>query len=310
MNAERPIIRRLDHVVLRTDDPRGLFSLLAGVLRLPVVWDVTEYDFFVSGGVFAGNVYLEAVSFGLRQDARRRQPSRAEIWGLAFEPFSLRESLDELAERGLPHSPPFYSIGTRLDREQGLAWTNVTLGGLLSDNWKSFYLGRRLGGNSPFSLLLGKLFSKLLTLRWAGALVSRAMNDPTIYLCEYTHDNESLMATACEELERRRGGALGIRCVKEVTLGVTRIEEKQASWQNLLSPIKPIAPATWKVLDGPALRLVSASENRIESLVLRVSSLPEAKAFLAAKGMLGEVSGEHVCLNPSKAQGLDVRFVE
>src|SRR5262249_6962008 len=104
MSTDKSIVRRIDHIVIKTDDPYALFSLFAGTLRLPVVWDVRAYGFFVSCGVFAGNVYIEAVRFGLTQNLSSTKPAAAILWGIAFEPYSLHDSLDELAKRDIPHS--------------------------------------------------------------------------------------------------------------------------------------------------------------------------------------------------------------
>ncbi len=64
MNVVNPIVKRIDHIVFRTDNPESLFPLFADTFQLPVVWDVATHDFFTSGGVFAGNVYFEMMRFG------------------------------------------------------------------------------------------------------------------------------------------------------------------------------------------------------------------------------------------------------
>jgi hypothetical protein len=177
MNIDRSIVRRIDHIVIKTDDPYALFSLFANTLQFPVVWGVREYNFFVSCGVFAGNVYLEAVRFGPTQNVSSTKPAKAIFWGVAFEPHSLHDSLDELAKRNIPHSPPFYSIGVRIDGEKGLAWTNVTLGKLLDDGGKTVYLGKRWGGNSLVNITLGNLSSKLLAIPLVGRLLIPVPSD-------------------------------------------------------------------------------------------------------------------------------------
>lgn len=308
MNETNPIIRRLDHIVFRTDDPENLFSVFAGILRLPIVWEVATHDFFTSGGVFAGNVYFEMMRFGRAPSSPR--PTEAKVFGLAFEPHRLRDSLDELRKRDIPHSPPFYSIGRRIDGRHGRAFTNVTLGKLLSDS-RNFYLGRWFGGNSPVNLTLGEITSKILTFGWAGAVVSRAMDDTMIYICEYTHDNDALRAAKSDELKSRQGGALGFEYVKEIVLGVKDLARKQSHWQNFLNPILPSASATWQLPGGsPAIRLVASAENVIESLALKVASLEKAKNFLAARELLDVNNTQRVCIEPSKIQGLNICLVE
>ena len=306
----RSIVRRIDHIVIKTDDPYALFSLFANTLQFPVVWGVREYDFFVSCGVFAGNVYLEAVRFGPTQNVSSTKPAKAIFWGVAFEPHCLHDSLDELAKRNIPHSPPFYSIGVRIDGEKGLAWTNVTLGKLLDDGGKTVYLGRRWGGNSLVNITLGKLSSKLLAIPLVSRVIAKMMGGTMIYICEYTHDNAKLMDLAKNDLISRGGGEIGLDYVKEVILGVTDFENRVTSWENLLKPTEPSSQATWRLENGPFIRLIPNQQNAINALVLKVHSLAKAKAYLTKEGMCGEVTEDHVCIAKSIIQGLDIRLVE
>ena len=151
--CSNPIVKRIDHIVFRTDNPESLFPLFADTFQLPVVWDVATHDFFTSGGVFVGNIYFEMMRFSRAKESFPAESTEAKIWGIAFEPYCLRNSLDELRKRNIPHSPPFYSIGTRIDGKRGKAFTNVTLGKLLSDS-RNFYLGKWFGGSSPANLAL------------------------------------------------------------------------------------------------------------------------------------------------------------
>jgi hypothetical protein len=310
MNSENPIVRRLDHIIFTTDAPEGLFSLFADTFQLPVVWDVAAHDFFTSGGVFVGNVYFEMMRFGRAKRSSSAKSAGAKIFGIAFEPHRMRESLDELRKRNVPHSPPFYTIGRRIDGKHGKAFTNVTLGKLLSDRW-NFYLGKWLSGNSPVNLALGDLTSKILTYSWAGELVSRAIDDTMIYISEYTHDNDALRLSKSDELRSRQGGTLGVECVKEIILGVKDLEKKRSGWQNFLDPFHPSAPATWQLPEGsPSIRLVPFQRNVIKTLVLKVSSLERAKDFLAERGLLDASKKQQVRIEPNKIQGLDIRLVE
>jgi hypothetical protein len=60
----------------------------------------------------------------------------------------------------------------------------------------------------------------------------------------------------------------------------------------------------------PAVRLVPASENRVEALLIRVASLERAKVFLREKQLLGVDAAGQVTIDPSKIGGLDLRLVE
>ena len=67
---------------------------------------------------------------------------------------------------------------------------------------------------------LGEPASKILSFSWSGEVVSRAIDDTMIYICEYTHDNDALRLSCSDELRSRQGGALGVEFVKEVIFGV------------------------------------------------------------------------------------------
>jgi len=55
--------------------------------------------------------------------------------------------------------------------------------------------------------------------------------------------------------------------------------------------------------------LPRADTNSIRTLVLKVSSLIRAETFLRESGMLGSVAADHIKIDPSKLEGLDVRLV-
>jgi hypothetical protein len=61
---------------------------------------------------------------------------------------------------------------------------------------------------------------------------------------------------------------------------------------------------------GPAIAISQGSMDLIAGLVLEVASLQTAKDFLTQNGLLGEVSGDHVSIDPAKVQGLDIVLVE
>jgi hypothetical protein len=289
-----PIVRRVDHVLIRADDPGPLFSLLTETFGLPVAWPLASYGFFASGGAFAGNIAIEVIRFG-----NPRPPLPTRHYGLAFEPHPLRESLDELARRGIPHGPPVPFVGDRPEGGRGTLWTNVTLGGRL-------WLGRRLGGNSRLNIALGRLISRLMRTRWSGGLLRRSLGDSLIFLTEYGFDAEAWREALRTELESRGGGALGVRAVDEVVVGVTDYEGEIARWQRLLDPVRPESPGAWRPGDGPAVRLVPDSQDRMKRLVFRASSLRDAADRLSGMGLLGDNSGQEVTVDPAKVEGLDI----
>jgi hypothetical protein len=112
------------------------------------------------------------------------------------------------------------------------------------------------------------------------------------------------------QLARSGGGPLGVIDVKEVIIGAVDVEMARRLWQRLLDPTPSATSNTWPIGTGPAVRLVPASENRVQALLIRVASLERAKAFLREKQLLGADAAGQVTIDPSKIGGLDLRLLE
>jgi hypothetical protein len=263
-------IRQIDHIMIRTGNPRELYAFFTETLGLPSAWAMTSPRAGVAtGGVAFGNVNVEAIQLPGQSDPRPR------LVGFALEPSALDESLAELKRRGITSGErrPLIAVGP--DGSKNTLWTNVTLQ-QFSDM------------DSPANATLH------------------------IFLSEYS-------ATYVDVAERRArlrrllvetaGGPLGVVAVKEVIIGATDLATARRLWQRLLDPTPSSTPDTWQVGSGPAIRLVSAKENRIRTLVIRVTSLDRAKAFLREKQLLGAESDGQVAIDPSKVGGLDIRLV-
>ena len=80
-------------------------------------------------------------------------------------------------------------------------------------------------------------------------------------------------------------------------------------WQTLLEPSRSATSNTWHVGSGPTIRLVSATEDRIQTMVIRVAALDRAKAFLRGKQLLGAESDGQAAIDASKIGGLEIRLV-
>jgi hypothetical protein len=67
-------IRQIDHIMIRTGDPRELFTLFADTLQLPVAWPLTSPRAgVITGGVGLGNVNVETIQFPGQTDTRPRE---------------------------------------------------------------------------------------------------------------------------------------------------------------------------------------------------------------------------------------------
>ena len=257
--------------MIRTGEPRELFAFFAETLQLPIAWPLMSPRAGVTtGGVGFGNVNVEAIQFPGQTDPKPR------LLGFALEPLALDEALVELNRRGLTFGEERPLVATGPDGTKRTLWTNVTLL-QFSDS------------NTP------------------------ADGTTHIFLSQYN----PTFVNVDERRERLRaqlvdsgGGPLGVLDVKEVIIGAVDVKKTRELWQKLLDPTPSTKADKWQIGGGPALRLVPATENQVQALVVRVASLERARTFLRDKQLLGVDAGGQVTIDPSKIGGLDVRLVE
>jgi catechol 2,3-dioxygenase-like lactoylglutathione lyase family enzyme len=269
--AQTAPVRQVDHVMIRTGDPKELFAFFVEVLQLPVAWPLmSPREGVTTGGVSFGNVNVEAIQVPGQTDDRPR------LIGFAFEPFELRSSLIEMDRRGITYGSPRPVVSRAPDGSLNTLWTNVTL---------------RQFSDSDVP---------------ADATVHIFVSE---YSPAYVNVAER-SARLRRELIARQGGPLGVEALKELVIGVADVDGARALWQTLLAPTRPSESTLWQVGVGPAIRLVAAERMSVQELVVRVASLQRAKAFLREKRLLGTDSPGEATIDPSKLSGLTIRLVE
>ena len=256
--------------MIRTASPPELYTFFTETMRLPVAWPLTSpRQGVMTGGVGVGNVNLETIQIPGQTEQQPR------LLGFAFEPEALDESLRQLTLRGLAAGVRRELVGSRPDGSRGVLWTNVTLL-QFSDS------------DNP------------------------ANGTVHVFLSEYSPayvDVRQRRERLRQQLAASGGGPLGVVDVREVVVGVRDLEMARRLWQRLLDPAPSSGPNTWRVGDGPAIRLVPAPQDRMQALVIRVASLDRAKAFLSDNRLLGAATEGQVTIDPSKVGGLDLRLV-
>lgn len=264
-------IRQIDHIMIRTGDPRELYAFFAETLQLPIAWPMTSPRAGVmTGGVGFGNVNIEAIQVPGQTDSRPR------LLGFAFEPSSLDESLIELERRGLTSGERRPLVATGPDGSKRTLWTNVTLRQFSDSD---------IPGDAKIYIFLSE---------YSPAYVN------------VDERRERLRA----QLLNSSGGPLGVIEVQEIVIGAVDLEAARRLWQKLLDPTPPATSNTWQIGSGPAVRLVPADENRIQALLIRVTSLERAKTFLRERQLLGVDAAGQVSIDPSKVGGLELRLVD
>jgi catechol 2,3-dioxygenase-like lactoylglutathione lyase family enzyme len=264
-------IRQIDHIMIRTGDPRELYAFFAETLQMPIAWPMTSPRAGVmTGGVGFGNVNVEAIEVPGQTDSRPR------LLGFAFEPSALDESLIELKRRGLTTGERRPLVAPGPDGSNRTLWTNVTLR-QFSDS------------DSP-----------------ADATIYIFLSEYSPAYVDVAERRERLRA----QLINGGGGPLGVVDVKEVIIGAVDVKAARRLWQKLLDSTPSATSSTWQIGSGPAVRLVPAKENRVQALVIRVASLARARTFLRERQLLGVDTAGQLSIDPSKVGGLELRLVD
>lgn len=120
---ELGIIRQVDHILVASNDAEELFSVFSDTFQLPVVWPMSDYGKFASGGVSLGNVNLEIFRVPVSADS----VVGAQFAGFALEPAPLQSALQELEAREIAHGSPTPFNSTKTDGSASTLWTTVML---------------------------------------------------------------------------------------------------------------------------------------------------------------------------------------
>ncbi len=310
MSKPQAIIKQVDHIAILASDPYYLFQILADTLQLPVVWPMKYYGLALSGVVCAGNTNIEVFNYGSLDGPVESEFLKANIFAIAFEPTSISECMRELSKRNIPHSPPIPYCGRRFDDYSGKLWTNIVLGGFLDGSSKSFNVSGIFKGNSFIINLIGSLIGKIVCKRWAKSFILDSFGNSALYLTEYTHDVPKTRSIGANNLMDIDGGLIGLESVLEIIVGISDYESKSALWEKLFFPVLPSDPGLWHLGDGPAIRLSSSTDDDIQTIVLKVKSLEDAKRRLAKHDLLGITADHGVTILAPRIQNLDIRLVE
>jgi hypothetical protein len=295
-----PITKRVDHIMIRVAESAydQLFALLTETFQLPITWPINTYiPSFKTGGVFVGNISMEIFQSGSRQTLSTPAPSLAQLYGIAFEPFSLSESQRALDSRNIPHSTLIPVPPDKPDT-MGALWTLLYITNLLP-----YYPSQITSSTEPANdrdVDLAPMFDQVYP-------------HGMIFFCEYNaqfYDTTQGRLRLQAELRARQGGPLRLEGVQEIIVGTKDFETAQRNWQQLFSPMAPISPGLWQIGDGPAIRLIPHTQDGLVSLIWKVTSLEHARTFLSEQGMLGTFTEQQLSLALTKIFGLDIQLIE
>ena len=307
VSLDVPIVKRIDHVVIRVAEPAygRLLQLLTGALQLPAPRRLPANSSYQRSSIYAGNMDFEI----LCGPPQRTGPA-ARFYGLVLE--TQAQDLTRLAGRGISYIPaPCYL--PRRDKAPMLLRLNFLLDG---------FLGATPSRRLLFALnhlLPERFWMRTLArnehdeIRGANLLYDRVYRHGLVMLVKYNPgwraaDAERRRSIA--DFIARRGGALGLVSVKEVVVGAANLPLAGARWRNLLHPAVENGMASWQISEGAAIRLVAAEKDAIHHMVWEVESLQEAAPLLHDLGLLGSMRGNEIRLDRQALFGLDIRLVE
>jgi Glyoxalase-like domain len=141
-------------------------------------------------------------------------------------------------------------------------------------------------------------------------LMAMAPVTTIVFLCQYhgpTREDRLAVRAAFAEGD---GGALGVRGVAEVTLGVLDLPAAMDDWRRLLAPVEPDAHGAFRVGGGPVVRVRRSPLDGVAALWLEVASLSAARDALRARDLLGPMRASGIGLNYARTGGLDVWITE
>jgi hypothetical protein len=304
------IARRIDHLLVRTDDPAAVQRTLGERLGLPPAWLMQQYGGFASAGVFAGNVHLELIRFGPPTGRRS-----AGLYGIALEPVaSLDETVRRLQRAGIPHGPPTPVIDSRPGHPPAHLWTNLLLTGPLGSTpaARLYSLAARvpgvvdLGSRTATGDAGARRMQRVLDVLFPSGLVFFVTYAPG-----FAGPPAQREADAAA-LRAGGGGPLGLIGVDRVVTGLRSWTRDRRHWARLAGNGRPgghgAEVSTFE--DGPAIEVIPAPATAPRGLVLRVRSLEQAEQHLTARGLRGTRHRPRYDLDRTELHGLRLTLIE
>jgi hypothetical protein len=273
-----PVIRRIDHVGISTDQPERLFRFFTDDLNVPVAFPFVTYPSYTTGSVALGNCFLEITKLGPppRPD-RASVTARYQILGFQPADDAIERVIAELDDRGVARSGivPFFAPEAT-DEEPVRLWDNVYLGGLLGTNpWQRLFLATTRRSTPRPSQARSPVVR-----RTGVALLLRSFPAGMPVLTAYYRNlDQHASAVSRSLLVPCGGGVLGIEYVHRVTVGAadwqpwTRLTGQPADQDSLLV----------RYSEGPTLEVIASPQPGIRSITLQVASVAGAGEALRSR---------------------------
>lgn len=285
--GSRGVVRQIDHLLVVTHDPVGMFALFYNRLGLPAVGEESDAERFLSerqtsalgwwtgAGVSLGNIHLWFIRFEegfehLWQGSAwspfaTQSRGIARIEEIALEPAGMSEAAAELDARKILHDS---IVSHRYDHATE---RTLDLHGFLGD--------QGLVSLSHYEYFDGR---------------SRA----------------DVHRELAGRLDQRAGGIARVGSAAEIVVGSSNYETAIAMWRDLLSPIVMEPTGLWAFPNKCSLRLAPDVQDGVTSLKLRSTNIKEARENLGDAGLLERsTDSNELRLDRKSMNGLDIRLI-
>jgi len=240
------MIKRVDHIIIRTPDPRKTSKEIETIFGL-VAPPMMEYELFASVMFAFGNVNIELLKMGDETDF---EPY---LYGVAFE--SHKESwelLADLKQRNIEHTLPI------TQKTEMISWTNIMLKGLLDNVMPSSY---GMYSDNKFNRAMSRFFEKLMGFNFVAKALMKDVGDALIFFCEYDERIDEYNEYAQKVFFASKGGTYGIKGVESI---VIQKSEENENWAKIGEP---------NDADSVKLLFEESDANKLEHIVLNAQTL-------------------------------------
>ncbi|MFB4211491.1 hypothetical protein ACE1TH_06175 [Shouchella sp. JSM 1781072] len=146
---------------------------------------------------------------------------------------------------------------------------------------------------------------------WTNVSLKGFLPRAWIFFCQYEFDSNQEKEKNNEELYKRKGGALGIKRIEEITIHYKN-KKILRNWETLLcnKAEKTESEYRFKLNDGVSINLVHSNKNVITSFTLKVEKLEAIRHFLVNHSIRYKDYGKTISIFPHALTGTKIRFVE
>lgn len=132
-----------------------------------------------------------------------------------------------------------------------------------------------------------------------------------LFICDYKNREEISFYRnkSADTLKNNNGGPLGVLFLKEIVIGSTNISLNKKELAKLPG-IQVNKDDVYSFKDGPSIRLINSTINGFDKIVIKVSSVENAKKYLKSQNLLGNSTKNSVFIDTNSTDGLIIELTD